>query len=340
MDANTFKNFPKTLQACIQYFADEMVCINLLADIRWPDGNAACPNCGNKDATYFMETQKRWKCRQCKKQFSVKVGTIFEDSPISLTKWFPAMWLICGAKNGISSYELGRAIGVTQKSAWFMNHRIRLAMSQGTFEKMGGDGSSAVEADETYIGGLGRNMHADKRRRVIHGRTGAAGKTAVFGLLDRRDGKSRVRAQVIPNAWKSTVQPIIKENVVADSNVYTDEHGAYFRLGDAGFNHEFVRHAEYYVRGQVHTNGIENFWSLLKRGIKGTYVSVEPFHMFRYLDEQVFRFNERFGNDGDRFLTALHEVAGKRVTYRKLTGKDGEPRERDQEENNIPEGWL
>jgi transposase-like protein len=266
-----FSHFPKTLQACIRYFSDEDLCIRLLADIRWPDGKAVCQNCGDRETTYYLENQKRWKCRSCKTQFSVKVSTIFEDSPISLTKWFPAMWLICGAKNGISSYELGRALGVTQKSAWFMNHRIRLAMSQGTFEKMGGN--SAVEADETYIGGLARNMHADKRRKVIQGRTGAVGKTAVFGLLDRKDGKSRVRTQVVPNPKKDTLQPIIKENVVPNSNVYTDEHGGYFQLGDTGFNHEFVRHAEYYVRGQVHTNGIENFWSLLKRTIKGTYVS-------------------------------------------------------------------
>src|SRR5436190_1760932 len=183
MDANTFEKFPKTLQACIQYFSDENVCIALLRDIRWPNGVVPCMNCGQSDTTYYLENQKRWKCRGCKKQFSVKVGTIFEDSPISLTKWFPAMWLICGAKNGISSYELGRAIGVTQKSAWFMNHRIRLAMNQGSFEKMGGSDSSAVEADETYIGGLARNMHADKRRKVIQGRTGGYGKTAVFGLL-------------------------------------------------------------------------------------------------------------------------------------------------------------
>ena len=182
---------------------------------------------------------------------------------------------------------------------------------------MGGKGS-AVEADETYIGGLARNMHKHKRAQ---GRTGGAGKGAVFGLLDRRNGKSKVRTHVIPDAWKETVGAIIKEAVEAGSHIYTDEHGSYFHLGSEGFTHAFVRHAEEYVRGNVHTNGIENFWSLLKRGIKGTYVSVEPFHMFRYLDEQAFRFNERFGNDQERFLSAMAGIIDKRITYKMLTGK-------------------
>jgi transposase-like protein len=336
---NIFSHFPKSLQACIQYFSDEDVCIRLLASIRWPDGKVACMNCGNKDAPYYLENQKRWKCRSCKKQFSVKQGTIFEDSPISLTKWFPAMWLICGAKNGISSCEIGRALEVTQKTAWFMMHRIRLAMTQGSLDKMGGDGGT-VEADETFIGGLSRNMHKSRRAKTITG-TGGKGKVAVFGLLERHsEGKSRVRAQVVPNRWKETLHPIIKENVETGSNVYTDEHLSYRGLSDEQFAHEFVKHAEYYVRGAVHTNGIENFWTLLKRTIKGTYVSVEPFHTFRYLDEQAFRFNERFGDDGDRFLAALHEVAGKRVTYSKLTGKDdARPSVNDEGNDNIPESW-
>jgi transposase-like protein len=320
VDRNTF---PKTLQAAIQYYSDEMRCITFLANVRWPDGKAVCPNCGDKENSYFLVNQKRWKCRSCKNQFSVKVGTIFEDSPISLTKWFPAVWLICGAKNGISSCELARAVGVTQKTSWFMNHRIRLAMTQGSFEKMGGQGET-IEVDETYIGGLARNMHADRRKNTIQGRTGGAGKQAVFGLLSRHaeKGKSKVRAHVIPEQWTKPVNEIIKKTVEQGTNIYSDEHGAYYALGSEGFNHGFVKHAEYYVDGAIHTNGIENFWALLKRMIKGTYVSVEPFHMFRYLDEEAFRFNERFGDDADRFLTAMHEVSGKRVTYKKLTGKE------------------
>jgi len=331
--------FPKTLQACIQYFSDEQRCITFFANIRWPDGKPVCPNCADKDSTYYLVNQKRWKCRGCKNQFSVKVGTIFEDSPISLSKWFPAVWLICGAKNGISSCELARAIGITQKSAWFMNHRIRLAMTQGSFEKMGGNGGT-VEADETYIGGLSRNMHKSRRAKTITG-TGGAGKVAVFGLLERHgEGQSKVRAQVIPNVWKETLQPIIKDNVEAGSTIYTDELRSYRGLADENYFHAFVKHAEYYVDGAVHTNGIENFWTLLKRSIKGTYVSVEPFHTFRYIDEQAFRFNERFGDDADRFLTAMHEVTGKRVTYKKLTGKDDVQPSVNGEGSENPEPWL
>ncbi len=317
---NILPQFPKTLQLCIQYFSDERRCIDFLAAVRWPDGKAVCSNCGDKEQSYYLANQKRWKCRGCKKQFSVKQGTIFEDSPISLAKWFPAVWLICGAKNGISSCEVARALGVTQKSAWFMMHRIRLAMTQGSFDKMGGPGSE-VEADETFIGGLSRNMHKDRRAKTITG-TGGKGKVAVFGLLERHGGQSKVRAQVIPNRWKSTLQPIIKENVEPETLVYTDEHLSYRSLNDEDYFHSFVKHAEYYVDDAVHTNGIENFWCLLKRGIKGTYVSIEPFHTFRYIDEQAFRFNERFGDDADRFITAMHEVTGKRITYRKLTGKE------------------
>src|SRR6266850_7901248 len=228
-DKNTF---PKSLQAAIKHFTDEQVCIDFLADMRWPDGKAVCANCGDREHTYYLANQKRWKCRACKKQFSVKAGTIFEESPLALSTWFPAMWLICGAKNGISSCELARAIGVTQKTAWFMNHRIRLAMTQGSFEKMGGEGET-IEVDETYIGGLARNMHADRRKKTILGR-GGLGKQAVFGLLDRhtKDGKkSKVRAHVIPEQWMKPVNEIIKNSVEKGSNIYSDEHGAYYALG-------------------------------------------------------------------------------------------------------------
>lgn len=315
-------SFPTTLQQAIMYFADYENCHRLLSDIRWPDGKVKCPQCGSDHVTYLAKARV-WKCyeKHSLAKFSLKTGTIFEDSPISLDKWLIAFWLVVNCKNGVSSCEVARSLGVTQKTAWFMDHRIRLAITQGGFEqKMGGEGGT-VEVDETFIGGLARNMHKDRRDRTIKG-TGGAGKVAVFGLLDRHgnDGRSRVRARVVPDRLRSTLQPIIKDNVEPNSNVYTDEHGAYQGLSNEEFIHAFVKHAEYYVDGAVHTNGIENFWSLLKRGIKGTYVSVEPFHMFRYLDEQAFRFNERFGNDGDRFLSALTGVVGKRLTYQKLIG--------------------
>lgn len=307
-------SFPQTLQAAIIYFADYQNCHNFLSELRWPDGVVKCPHCGSTRVSY-LESARVWKCyeKHSLAKFSLKVGTIFEDSPIKLDKWLVAVWLIVNCKNGISSYEIGRAIGVTQKSAWFMDHRIRLALHAGSFEMSG-----TVEVDETYIGGLARNMHKHKR---VTGRTGGAGKQAVFGLLERRDGKSRIQARTIPEAWKNDALRIIRETIKKGSTIYSDEHGTYSALGTQGFTHDFVRHAERYVKGAVHTNGIENFWALLKRAIKGTYVSVEPFHMFRYLDEQSFRFNERFGNDADRFMTAMSGIVGKRVTYKALTGK-------------------
>jgi len=243
-----------------------------------------------------------------------------EDSPIALDKWMVAIWLLANAKNGISSYELGRSIGVTQKTGWFLLHRIRLAMQTGSFTKLGGD----IEVDETYIGGKSRNMHADKRKRVgmQRGRS-MAGKVAVMGLLDRhgKDGVSQVRTTVLKGRKSGTLQGEVRKHVAEGSNVYTDAFYSYRGLsGD--YMHGFVDHAETYVDGQIHTNGCENFWSLLKRAIKGTYVSVEPFHLFRYLDEQCFRFNNRKMTDAERFAHAAATIVGKRLTYNTLIGKD------------------
>jgi transposase-like protein len=323
---------PKTLQDAIVFFSNPSNCIAYLMAQRWPDGKIVCPSCGRDDAS-IMESGQTFQCksRHPKRQFSIKSGTIFADSPIPLDKWLLAVWMVTNCKNGVSSYEIHRDIGVTQKSAWFMLHRIRLAMQGDVVDTFGG----TVEVDETYIGGLARNMHADKRERVLHGRTGGAGKTAVFGLLERNPakGKSKVRASVIPEAWRDEVREIIRNTVESGSNVYSDEHGTYHSLGSEGFKHAFVRHAETYVDGLVHTNGIENFWSLLKRGIKGTYVSVEPFHMFRYLDEQVFRFNEREFNDSERFQTVVRQIVGKRLMYKDLTGKTQES------QTSIPQGF-
>ncbi|HEU4594582.1 MAG TPA: IS1595 family transposase [Pyrinomonadaceae bacterium] len=310
---------PKTLQDAIVYFSNPENCLNYLSARRWPNG-VICPTCGRDDVT-FLEKQGKWQCKSAHKrrQFSVKVGTIFEDSPLGLDKWLTAIWMITNCKNGVSSYEVHRAIGVTQKTAWFMVHRIRVAMQTGSFEKkMGGEGG-AVEADETFIGGLSRNMHKDVRERRITG-PGGSGKVIVMGLLERHGEGSKVRTRIVLDRSEGTMQGVVRDNVESGCEVMTDAHRSYMGLR-ADYVHQFVDHAEEYVRGNVHTNGIENFWSLLKRSIKGTYVSVEPFHLFRYLDEQSFRFNERKGKDGDRFHKVTGQLAGKHLTYSELTGK-------------------
>jgi transposase-like protein len=308
MSAN---NLPKTLMEAIRYFSDTDICINFIANMRWENGIAVCPNCEATE-TSFLSTRKIWKCKKCKKQFSVKVGTIFEDSPIGLDKWLAAMWLIVNAKNGISSYEIHRAIGITQKSAWFLLHRIRVAMETGSIEKLSG----CVEVDETYIGGAAKNMHAKKRKEKIKGR-GMNHKTAVMGMLSRTDRK--VKAKVIAWADTPTLQENIHANIESGSIVMTDDHGGYRRMSDE-YIHGVINHAVEYVNGHIHTNGIENFWSLLKRSIKGTYVSVEPHHLQKYVEEQAFRYNEKDGNDQDRFLELLQGISGKRLTYVQLIG--------------------
>ena len=316
------------LQWAIEYYADEQVCIDAVAQMRWPDG-PQCPDahCAAKEP-YYLATQKRWKCRKCRKQFSVKVGTIFEDSPLPLQKWMPAMWMLANCKNGVSSHEIGRALGITQKSAWFMLHRLRLAMKGydlGT--KLGGNnGSGAVEVDEAFFAPKPRNMHREKRERYQRENAspeGGTNKTIVIGILDRET--KEIRAKRIPNVKRETLQEQILKNVKFGSKVFTDDAVPYNRL-NWHYIHEVVNHANEYVRGQVHTNGLENFWSLFKRHLRGTYVAVEPFHLDRYLDEQVFRFNNRRQpmNDYERFKKLLGQVTHKRLTYAELTGKTDE----------------
>jgi transposase-like protein len=264
-----------------------------------------------------------WQCktRHAKAQFSVKLGTIFEDSPLGLEKWLPAMWMIASDKNGISSWELHRALGVTQKTAWFMLHRIRLAMQD---EYSGGKLSGHIEVDETFIGAKSRNMHAVDRKRKLPGAGGQVGKAAVFGVLERSDSGGKVRTAVLPNVKKHHVQGEIKKHVEAGSHVYSDALLSYWGLNES-YVHGVIDHATKYVDGQIHTNGLENYWSLLKRAIKGTYVSVEPFHLFRYLDEQAFRYNNRKPmNDSERFSYLVRKAVGKRLTYAELTGKTEE----------------
>jgi transposase-like protein len=209
---------------------------------------------------------------------------------------------------------------VTQKTAWFMLHRIRLALQSGSMMKLGGNGGGAVEADETFIGGKARNMHLSARQRRITG-TGGKDKVAVMGMLERG---GEVRCSVVPSRRKHVIQGEIRKHVTAGAALYTDFLLSYQGLASE-YAHRVVDHAVEYVNGKVHTNGLENFWSLLKRGINGTYVSVEPFHLFRYLDEQTFRYNNRLNmNDAARFSVALSQVAGKRLTYAEVTGKVGE----------------
>jgi transposase-like protein len=305
---------PKTLQEAILHFADPQNCYDYIVPRRWPNGVVTCPTCGSEKVS-FLKNQNKWQCstRHPKRQFSLKTGTIFEDSPLGLDKWLAAMWMLIGCKNGISSYEISRDLGVTQKSAWHMMHRIRLALQSGSIMKLSGE----VEVDETFIGGKARNMHASKRRERITG-TGGKDKTIVFGMLERG---GKVKATVVGNRRKNSLQKEIREHVQAGAAIFSDELLSYEGLGN-DFKHAVINHAVEYVNGRVHTNGMENFWSLVKRGLNGTYVSVEPFHLFRYLDEQAFRYNNRKDmTDADRFDIAVSQIVGKRLTYAEVTGK-------------------
>jgi len=310
---------PATLKDAVVYYGNPENCLNYLAAKRWSDGIVKCPTCGSASVN-FMPRHQRWQCssHHPRRQFSIKVGTIFEDSPIGLDKWLPAMWLITNAKNGISSWEIHRALGVSQKTAWFMLHRIRLTHAP----KAGGNKMwGQIEADETFIGGKARNMHPSVRTRKVTG-TGGKDKTAVLGILERgKKGDSKVRVKVVPTTRKKALQSEIRDHVLAGSAIFTDSLKSYEGLDE--FQHEVVDHAVEYVRGEVvHTNGLENFWSLLKRSLKGTYVSVEPFHLFRYLDEQAFRYNNRNDmTDADRFDLAVSQIVGRRIMYKELTGK-------------------
>lgn len=308
---------PQSLMEAVKYFADLDVCHAYMASLKWPDGAVKCPKCGGEHVG-IIKSRRMFQCKakECRKQFSAKVGTVFEDSPLGLDKWFVAVWSITNAKNGISSCELARALDVTQKSAWFMLHRIRLALKQKSFNKMTGE----VESDETFVGGKVRNMHRSRRATLPEG-TGFVGKVVVHGLLERGTEKrhSKVLAKVVKNTKKKTLLPIIRSNVAPATYLYTDTAGAYSGLTE--FIHSTIDHAEKYVDGRVHTNGLENFWSLFKRCINGTYVSVDAQHLERYADEQVFRFNERKRNDAGRFALAMPGIVGKRLMYKELIGQ-------------------
>jgi transposase-like protein len=305
---------PKSLLAAVRYFSDPKVCFETMLGAKYPDGKITCPKCGcDKVGVIVSRSLLQCKTKDCRKQFSVKVGTIFEDSPLGLDKWFVAVWCIANAKNGISSCELSRSLEVTQKTAWFMLHRVRLAMKTGTFRKLAGE----VEVDETFVGGKAKNMHKRKRAETISGR-GPVGKAIVQGLLERG---GEVRASVVANTDDNTLQTTVRRNVEFNSDVYTDAAPAYGGLA-LNYFHACVDHVNKYVVGKVHTNGLENFWSLLKRSLKGSYVSVSPVHLERYVDEQVFRYNERKADDAGRFRRVLAATLGKRLTYRVLTAQN------------------
>lgn len=315
---------PTTLLQAVEFFKDPKNCREYLVPRRWANGVVKCPTCGDARVK-FSEKHNRWQCavHHDRRQFTLKTGTIMEESPIGLDKWMPAIWLICSNRNGISSWELHRALGVTQKTAWFMLHRIRVAMQDETNGgKIGGPGAEA-EIDETFIGGAARFMHKDEKVRKMQGKRGGAdagNKTIVLGMLDRA---GTVRTAVISDRKKKTMEPIIRENVAEGSQLMTDE----WQTGwwNSDFQHKAINHLEAYVDGNCHTNSMENFWALLKRQIKGTYVSVEPFHLFRYVDEEAFRYNNRKPmSDADRFSYLVRKLVGKRLTYAQLIGRENE----------------
>ena len=305
---------PDSLRDAILWFADFEHCRQFMMELRWPDGVVKCPQCGAAHV-FYIPKERVWKCygKHTQAKFSLKTGTIFEDSPIALEKWLPVTWLITNCKNGISSWEIHRAMGVTQKSAWFMLHRVRLAMQSGSFNKLSGE----VEVDESFIGGKARNMHKSKRDRVITG-TGGKDKEIAMGMVERG---GKVVVMHVGNRSKHELQKQIRETVEAGSAIFSDELKSYDGL-QADYQHAVINHAVEYVNGNVHTNTMENFWSLLKRGLHGTYISVEPYHLFRYLDEQAFRYNNRKATDAERFTAVMKQIVGKRLTYEQLIGKD------------------
>lgn len=306
----------KSLIEAVRYYSDLDRCERKMARMKWPDGKPVCPKCGGHKIGRIA-SRRMYQCKavDCRKQFSVKVGTIFEDSALGLDKWFVAVWSIANCKNGISSHELARALGITQKSAWFMLHRIREAMQSDSFQKMQGE----VEVDETFIGGEARNMHEGKRAKKITGR-GTVNKVAVQGVLQRTEGEnvSQVRTYVVPNTEGGTLRPNVVRNVEFGARVYTDSATSYGDLSRR-FVHSMVDHsAKEWVRGRTHTNGVENFWSLLKRALKGTWTHVAAFHLHRYCHEQAWRYGNRDVHDGVRFERVLSRVVGRRLTYRRL----------------------
>ena len=300
----------KNLIEVTQYFSDNQKCIDYLTQIRWK-GNVTCAHCGHEKVYELKGANKRYKCASCRKQFSATKGTIFESSPIPLQKWFIATYLLLSHKKGISSCQLSKDISVTQRTAWFMLHRIRFAVQTQSFEM---PATSIVEADETYVGGKSKNKHAAQRTKGSQGRS-TKDKTPVFGLVERN---GRVIAMKVPNTQKDTIHPIIEKHVATGAKVMTDEWRAYQGL-DTRFNHAIVKHGEgIYVVGDAHTNTIEGFWSHFKRSIFGCYHQVNAKHLDSYIDESEYRYNTKDLLDYERFENVI-SLSDKRLTYARLT---------------------
>jgi transposase-like protein len=303
----------KNLIEVTTYFAEESRCKEHLYKLRWNGGEPVCPHCGH-DKAYNLKKEFTYKCAKCRKPFSVTKGTIFENSPISLQKWFVAIYLITSHKKGISSLQLSKDISITQKSAWFLLQRIRYAVRTRDFNKQL---ENDVEIDETYVGGKNKNRHFDKRVEFSQGRSGKD-KVAVFGILER---KGKVVAMSVKNTSGKVLKPLILKHVSNDANLMSDEWNAYKGL-NRFFNHQIVRHGQgEYVNGNVHTNTIEGFWSLLKRGIIGIYHNVSLKHIDKYIDEFEYRYNTRHKGESERFLNMLSK-SNSRLDYATLTANN------------------
>ncbi len=292
-------------------FKDEQTCRDYLAKLRWVNGKANCPYCKSKKV-YKIENGKRFKCanKECHKKFSVTVGTIFENTKIPLRKWFIAIYLITSHKKGISSCQLARDLGITQKSAWFVLHRVREMLKEKLPQSLEG----VVEIDETYVGGKQSNKHKSKRI----GKQGAHSKTPVVGLV-QREGK--VRSKAVESGKAKDVVPVMLKNVKPGAVVITDENGMYKNL-NGYYQHHSVNHsAEEYVRGSIYTNTIEGYFSLLKRGIIGIYHHVSDKHLSRYLDEFNYRYNAKEDTQEERFAEAIFQSDGRRLKYENLIQK-------------------
>ena len=329
------ENLPESLLEAVAFFADEDRAHDFFVKMRWPEG-VRCAHCNSVNVGKLVRSETKnkkgevavrrvWNCKTCKRQFTAKVGTVFNESPLPLSKWLPALWLVTSAKNGISSCELARALKITQKSAWFMGHRLRTSIQRG-----GGivRADGVFECDESFIGGSARNMHVAKREETV--KSAYKGKSVVMGLLARHSANtpvSQVVTRVVRSNRASSLLPHIQQHIPKGAEVHTDAHRAYNGI-DADYAHKVVDHAECYVKDGVHTNSLENFWSLLSRTLKGTYVHCAPFHLYRYLDEQTYRFNERKNGNGDqgRLINAVKTTVNRKLTWKKLTGKENRER--------------
>ncbi len=304
----------KNLKEMMQNFSDDNKCRSLLENMRW-NGKRVCPHCGVIDSSYQLKDGKTYMCKEkgCRKKFTVTVGTVFENSKIPLSTWFAAIYLCTAHKKGISSLQLSRDLGVTQKTAWFMLHRIREMMMDKAPSKLG----NIVQVDETYVGGKNKNKHEHKKVKESQGRS-LKDKTPVLGI----SGNGQVNVQVVPDTKAKTLKPIVEQMVKEGAITVTDEWHSYNALKE-NYNHIVVNHGQgEYVRGAFHTNTIEGFWSLLKRGIYGIYHQVSPKHLNRYCSEFAGRYNTREIGDGARFALSLKNSVG-RIKYKELIAKHG-----------------